>query len=55
MAKSFLMFIGILLVVIGILGLIPSLGWFGDKSWLAWAEIVFGAMIVITSNTKEKE
>ena len=55
MTKSFLMLIGIALVLFGILGLVPSIGWFKDNQWIAWAEIIFGTIIVLTSNTKENE
>lgn len=55
MIKSLLMFIGVLLVIGGILGLVPSIGWFRSTPWIAWGEIAFGTIIVLTSNTKEKE
>ena len=52
MAKSLMMIIGIVLVLVGILGLVPSIGWFKDAPWIAWAEIIFGTVIVMTSNKK---
>ena len=55
MIKSFLMIIGVLLVIVGILGLVPSIGWFRGAPYVAWGEIIFGTIIVLTSNTKEKE
>jgi len=55
MIKSFLMFVGVLLVIVGILGLVPSIGWFRDVPYIAWGEIIFGTIIVLTSNTKDQE
>jgi hypothetical protein len=54
-ARLFLMLIGVALVLFGILGLVPSIGWFEEDQWIAWSEIVIGTIIVLTSNTKEKE
>jgi len=54
MIKSWLMMIGIVLVLFGIFGLIPSINWFGDQKWIGWAEIIFGTVIVMTSNRKQE-